>query len=251
MKKTVTRCLSLATLIIASPITFAADGFSSDVGLVSDYYFRANHIDNATAFGSLDYNWSGLHAGLWTIYTPSPNVNDSAHDNGGFETHFNVGYGLQLSKELTLAAGYTRYEYSYSRDFEQEANVGIGYKGFALDLAYGQDSNKGSFAGKTLNLNDASNDSYNYAFYALSWNGKIFGASIGGYNASDIGGHSWDLNERYTFLEVSAGTDVLGMEMRVTVGDKQSHSDEFTQLMNNKTDTDGYIFLSLKKTFAF
>jgi uncharacterized protein (TIGR02001 family) len=187
---------------------------SANAGLVSDYYFRGVNLGDAGVYGGIDLEVSGFYAGTWII-------DDGTGGNDGLETDFYFGYGAGFG-DFSFWVGYSRYEYTYTSDFEQEINLTADYKGFGVEYSAGE-----------MDYDDQTD----YDFIALSWSGEVFGATVGTYDD--------DFNDSYDYVELSASGEIEGFDMTISAGQT---SNEEVGGVDAKSGV-GYIALDISKTF--
>lgn len=249
MKKLLSAAIATATLSMgmAAPAMAEVPGLSANVGFLSDYYFRGNHLGESSPYAGLDYEIAGFYVGTWA-------VDDAVGGTGnnGLEVDYYFGYGMEHG-DFGWSVGYTGYEYTYSEDSESEINLGLSYAGFSLNYNIGVDNNIASAA-------DDDND-HDYHFFTLGWAGDIFGVTYGNYKVTDLDDDYVDLagkdvanpngvmkDDGYQFLELSAGGEVGGFDLGVTVGRKFE-----VETGGVKASSDGgeYIFVDIGKSFSF
>ena len=215
--KTLSRTIASIALLTGAATTYA--DLSANAGFVSDYYFRGANLGDAGVYAGVDYTQSGFYAGIWAI-------DDSDGGNDGLEVDFYAGYGLNVSG-FDLGFGFTRYEYTYSSDFEQEFNFNLGYATnigtFGAELALGEDDDDGA-------------PDTDYSFIGLSWSGEVFGAAYGHFDNDDT-------NASYDYFEVSASGTIAELDVSLTLG-KATNLDNLPG-----ADNDGYLFVDVSKSF--
>ena len=207
----------LAVAALSTSVVVQAD-LTANAGFVSDYYFRGANLGDGGAYGGIDYEMNGLYVGTWII-------DDGSAGNDGLETDFYLGYGMDVSDSVSFSVGYTRYEYTYSSDFEHEMNLILGVGAFGFEYSFGKDEDLG-----------AAETDYDYT--AVSWSGDVFGLTYGDFDNSDT-------DTGYAFIELSASGEVAGLDATVTMGNQ---IDAQTAGVPGKTG-DGYIVIDLSKSF--
>lgn len=119
---------SLLPLAVLAAPTASMAQLSANFGMVSDYVYRGYFQADASASAGLDYEHeSGFYIGTW-----------GAEVGAGLETDLYFGYGGSAG-DFGWGVGFTGYY--YTDDFDdtyEEANLGISYNGFALDVAVGE-----------------------------------------------------------------------------------------------------------------
>lgn len=195
-------------------------GLSSNVGFVSEYVFRGIGLGDAGAYAGLDFEESGFYAGVWAI-------DDGGGANDGLETDFYAGYVYEADN-WSIGGGYSRYEYTYTSDFEDEFNFYAGVAGFALELALGNDD-------------DGDAGDADYEFIALSYGFGDYGILVGQFEYDE------DTDESgYRYAELSASKTFEGFDFGATLGvtfDGQDAAGEDT------SSGDGYLVLDVSKSF--
>ena len=122
MKKLLSASIAAATLATAGVSAPAMAGLSANVGMVSDYYFRGANLGDAGAYGGLDYDVAGFYIGVWAIDDGNSDANGNGND--GLETDYYLGYGMEFDA-VSWYVGYSRFEYTYTKDFEHELNPNL------------------------------------------------------------------------------------------------------------------------------
>jgi len=101
---------------------------SANIGMVSDYLYRGIYQEDSSASAGIDFeDDGGFYVGAWTA-----GVGD------GIETDLYAGFGRSVG-DFSWGVGVTGYY--YPDDFDdtyQEVNLGLGYAGFAVDVAVGE-----------------------------------------------------------------------------------------------------------------
>ena len=220
MKKTST--LLAASIFALSAVPAIADSsLTANGGFVSEYYYRGVELGDAALNGGVDYESGGFSAGVWAI----DDGGDVAED--GLEVDFYASYGFDLGG-VGVSIGFTDYEYTYTSDKEVEINLGLSYGAFSLDLASGDDKNE----------EEVGDEDYDYDFYAVSWSGEVFGATVGAYDNDDDS----DDDAAYKYAEISASGELNGLDVTALIGTK------FNVEASGSQD-DGYMVLSVSKSF--
>jgi uncharacterized protein (TIGR02001 family) len=217
--KTISKTL-LATAIITASSTgsnIANAELSANAGFVSEYYFRGQNLGDAALYAGVDYEAGGFYAGTWWI-------DDGDSGNDGLETDFYFGYGFDVGS-VSLGLGYTRYEYTYTGDFEHEINFTAGINAFSLEYSTGEDDDEGA-------------DETDYDFLALSWGGEVFGATIGTFENDDT-------DDSYDYIEFSASGEVAGLDATITLGQTSNVESGGVDAESG----DGYLFIDISKSF--
>jgi len=227
MSKKLITAIAAATLGASALSAPAFAEVTATAGFVSDYYYRGRNLGDGGANGSIDFaNDSGVYGGIWAI-------DDGSGANDGLEYDIYFGYGAEVADGLGLSIGYTRYEYTYSGDFEQEVNLGASFGNFGLAIDIGEDDDEGD---------DEATD-YVHIAASVAIN-DIYSVTLGNYTPDtqddDTGA---DTDEGHTYIEVSAGGEVAGLDASMTIGTISEEDDV------KETDTSGYLVLSVSKTF--
>ncbi len=215
MKKLTLLATSVA---LATAVSVPAQAeVSANVGFVSDYYFRGANLGDGGAYAGVDFEAGGFFAGTWWI-------DDSSAGNDGMENDWYLGYGMEHGA-FSWSVGYTRYEYSYTNDYEHEFVVGLAVGPVSAEIVSGSDEDKA----------DGSEVSTDYMVYSLSYEQGPFGVTAGYYEADTT--PTYD----YTWVEFSvSGTIAEGIDASFNIGAKAS-DDEGTN--------DGYAYLDFSKSF--
>ncbi len=218
MKKLLATSVAVAAMTAGLSTTAQAEieGLSANAGIVSDYYYRGVNLGDAGAYAGVDYEIGGFYVGTWII-------DDGGAGNDGLEYDIYAGWGMETDSGMSFSIGFTDYEYTYSSVFQRELNLGLGFGGFALDVAVGNDDQ------------DAAGDD-DYVFASLGWAGDVFGVTLGAFD--------YDQGGDWLYAEVSAGGEVAGLDMGITLGQKFEDS-------NAAAQDDGYIVLDISKSFSF
>lgn len=210
--------IAIAATALVSSSAFA--GLSANAGFVSDYYFRGVNLGDGGAYVGLDYEAeSGFYVGTWAI-------DDATGGNDGMEIDFYGGYGFSAGP-VEIGIGVALYEYTYDFEAQTEVSLTLGAGLFGLELTSGTDDNAVS---ETVSDSD-------YTYVAASLSGEVFGVTLGSFENDDAA-------FEYTHLEVSAGGEVAGLDMSVTIG----HAD-FDGSTTDGFLEQGYIFLDISKGF--
>ena len=203
---------SKAGLIVAlSVLTATAHAeFSTNIGWVSDYYYRGVFQKTSSANGGVDYANKGFYAGTWAA-----DVGDGLEIDGYF------GYGGEIS-EFTYGVGFTGYY--YTGDFDdtyEEVNLSAGYSFVTFDYAVGRYQNFSEVA-------------LDYNYYSVTFEYKGFYGKYAGFS-QDFSGEYFEAG----FGTTAAGVD-LGLALIVNDSDLNVFSD---------TDGDEALFFTVGKTF--
>jgi uncharacterized protein (TIGR02001 family) len=207
----------LTVTALSASIAAQAD-LTANAGFVSDYYFRGANLGDGGAYGGIDYEVNGFYLGTWII-------DDQAAGNDGLETDFYLGYSTDFSELVSLSVGYSRYEYTYSSDFEHEVTLNLSVGAFGLEYTSGEDED----------LNAPKTD---YDYTAVSWSGDVFGLTYGDFDNSDT-------DTGYAFIELSATGEVSGLDATISFGNQ---IDAENNGISGNTG-DGYIVLDISKKF--
>jgi hypothetical protein len=225
MSKKLISALAAATLGAVALSTPVMAGTSATAGFVSEYVYRGNGLGDGGANGSINWaNDSGLSFGAWAI-------DDSFVAGDGMEVDF---YGAYSSEESTdgfsWSAGFTRYEYTYVTNFEQEINLDFGLKAFSLGIDAGQGDS-----------NTAGANAEDYTHASLSWAANdVYTVLVASFDADDDGAGYFARGD-YEYAEVSAVGKVSEFDVGLTLG---LSSDD----IDNNGD-DGYMVISVSKSF--
>ena len=200
---------TILTATLASQSAIA--GWSTNVGIVSDYHFRGiQQTESASASAGLDFAGdTGFYAGAWT-----------AEVEDGLEVDIYAGYGIELDSGLSLDANFTTYQ--YTGDFDSAYNeIGLS-AGFSLfSVGYVQGKWDGVVGDEDATEGD-------YSLVTLSIEKEGWSATIGSYGKDAEG----------EYAEVAYGTEIGGFD--VAVGLVVSGSD---------LDDSESLYFSLSKSF--
>jgi len=190
MKKTLLN-IALTSLLATNFISTSAvavEGLSTNVGLVSQYFFRGvAQTTTASASAGVDYETGNFSVGAWTA-----DVQD------GLEIDLYGSYGLELDSGLGLSAGFTTYQ--YTGDFDSaynEVNLGLSYSFFSVSYNVGQHEED-----KGLEIEEA-----DYDFLSVTAEYEGFYASYG----------TWGKDFDGDYVELGYGTEVGGFDIGVAV----------------------------------
>jgi len=190
MKKTLISIAltSLLATTLSSTSAHAVEGLSTNVGLVSQYFFRGvAQTSTASASAGVDYEKGNFSVGAWTA-----DVQD------GLEIDLYGSYGLELDSGLGLSAGFTTYQ--YTGDFDSaynEVNLGLSYSFFSVSYNIGQHEED-----KGLDIEEA-----DYDFLSVTAEYEGFYASYG----------TWGKDFEGDYVELGYGTDVAGFDIGVAI----------------------------------
>ncbi|MCJ8319211.1 MAG: TorF family putative porin [Colwellia sp.] len=177
----------LATTFISTSAV-AVEGLSTNVGLVSQYFFRGiAQTTTASASAGVDYETGNFSVGAWTA-----DVQD------GLEIDLYGSYSLELDSGLGLSAGFTTYQ--YTGDFDSaynEVNLGLSYSFFSVSYNVGQHEED-----KGLTIEEA-----DYDFLSVTAEYEGFYASYG----------TWGKDFDGDYVELGYGTEVAGFDIGVAV----------------------------------
>jgi len=234
MKKLLSASIAAATIAGFAAPAAAVEGLSANAGFVSDYYYRGANLGDAGAYAGVDYETGGFYAGVWAI-------DDATGGNDGLEYDVYLGYGMDLSEDLSLSAGFTSYQYTYGSNFENEVNLGLAFGAFGLDVAVGNADN---------GEDGAAASDQDYTFVALSWGGDVFGATVG-MAAKDESESGAEDDSDYTYVELSAGGEVSGIDVGVSLGRVVDSSNGDALIAAGAEDGSGdyYMYLDVSKSF--
>lgn len=245
MKKLLSTSVAAAMLSagLAAPAMAEVPGLSANAGYLSDYYFRGVHLGESSPYVGLDYENSGFYVGTWAVDDATGGTG-----NNGLEVDYYLGYGMEI-ESFSWSVGFTGYEYTYVDDNEGEINLNLGYAGFGLSVNVGEDNNP-SAGGEDFG-------DHKYRFVTLGWSGEVFGVLVGNYDVTDVEDEAYgtSTDDGYSYLELSAGGEVGGFDLGVTIGRKFDIKDADSP----DADADGklgsaggeYIFVDIGKSFSF
>ena len=187
----------LATTFISTSAV-AVEGLSTNVGLVSQYFFRGiAQTTTASASAGVDYETGNFSVGAWTA-----DVQD------GLEIDLYGSYSLELDSGLGLSAGFTTYQ--YTGDFDSaynEVNLGLSYSFFSVSYNVGQHEED-----KGLTIEEA-----DYDFLSVTAEYEGFYASYG----------TWGKDFDGDYIELGYGTAVSGFDVGIALisYSKELHAD--------------------------
>lgn len=199
--KSLTKAIAVASL--ATVATAAQAGTSLTVGAVSDYYFRGVNLGDAGGYLSLDYENNGFYVGTWWI----DDGNGVGGGNDGLETDVYFGYGGEAG-DFSYGIGYSRFEYTYTSDFEHEINLSGAIAGFGLDIAIGVDDNEDSDAG----------EDQDYTVIELSYGNGPYGVKLGSYDVDNADAPGTNPEAEYKWIEASYTAEIGTFDVTATVG---------------------------------
>ncbi len=236
MKKLLSASIAAATIAGFAAPAAAVEGLSANAGFVTDYYYRGSNLGDAGAYAGVDYEVAGFYVGVWGI-----------DDSTDLEIDTYLGYGMEHG-DFSWSVGLTRYDYTYGDNAEQELNVGLAFAGFSLDLAAGE---------AIADVDALKTDSLGYTVVELGWAGEVFGAKVGNFQREDdatadadtaawYGAYGTGVSE-YSWMEVSAGGEVSGLDVAVTLGTDFGISNAAGDDSGQRNSE--YIFLDVSKSF--
>lgn len=230
--KALIRSLAVASALTAVSVTAET---SLTVGAVSDYYFRGSHLGDAGAYASVDYQRAGFSGGVWAIDDGGTNADDEDIAGGdGLEVDFYLGYGGEY-QGFSYGVGYTRYEYTYTGDFEHEYEITFGIAGFGLEYVDGV---------AEADVPNGSDEEQDYDVISLSWAGEVVAVTVAEVSTDDIDNGNEGQSD-YRYAEVSASKELSGFAFTATAG---TVFDGEIDGMNAESG-DGYIVLDVSKIF--
>ncbi len=216
MKKT-TLSLAFTAILATTAVSNQAyaladvDGLSANAAVVSQYFFRGiKQTDTATASAGVDYEKGNFSVGTWVA-----DVQD------GVEIDLYGSYSFELSKDLSLSAGFTSYQ--YTGDFDtayNEVNLGLSYQ--FISVAY----NIG-----THDVDAGPDDDYDFLSVTAEYEG--FYATYG----------TWGKDFDGDYIEVGYSAEVSGFDLGVALIANSSELDLET------AKGDESLVFSLSKSF--
>jgi len=176
----------LATTATVSTSAVAVEGLSTNVGLVSQYFFRGiAQTGTASASAGIDYEFGNFSVGSWTA-----DVQD------GLEIDFYGSYGFDLG-EFGLSAGFTSYQYTGDFDTSyNEINLGGSYK--FVSVSYNVGTHEAVADGAT---------DEDYDFLSITAEYEGFYATYG----------TWGKDFDGDYIELGFGAEVSGFDLGVAV----------------------------------
>ncbi|MDB4362715.1 hypothetical protein N9Z31_00945 [Pseudomonadales bacterium] len=235
--KSLTKAIAVASLASVSTAAMAVEGLSTTIGLVSDYNYRGVNLGDAGATVSVDYTAGGFYVGVWAINDGGTSesldlsgnvVNDGNAVSGedGLEYDTYLGWGGEFGG-VEVGIGYTRYDYTYTSNYENEINLSAGVAGFGLAVALGTAEDK---------ENGADDD---YTVIDLSYSNGAFGVLLGQVDVDDA-------DVEWKRLELSYSAEIGGADATATYGrtfDAEVGGADQTSFASD------YLVLSLSKSF--
>ncbi len=221
--KSLTKAIAIASLASVSTAAMAVEGLSTTIGLVSDYNYRGVNLGDAGATVSVDYTTGGFYAGVWAINDDGGNANAVSGEDGlEYDTY--LGWGGEVGG-VEVGIGYTRYDYTYTSDYESEINLSAGIAGFGLAVALGNDD-------------DGATDD-DYTVIDLSYASGAFGVLLGQVDYDDT-------PVEWKRFELSYSAEIGGADATATYGrtfDAEVGGADQTSFASD------YLVLSLSKSF--
>ena len=187
--KNLLKAISVASLATAG----VAQAMTGSVGTQNEYTFRGTTLADSNIYSaSAETQIAGLTVGIALV--DADNGNADYH-----ERNLMAGYSLNLAG-VDVDLGYTNYSYGATNPAEEdEISIGISASGVSITYVDG-DSNSGAPG--------AADEDYS----VLS-----FGYSVGGMDFT-VGTVSLDaINSDYNYYEISAGTEIAGLDASVTL----------------------------------
>ncbi|MDA7687947.1 hypothetical protein N8793_07795 [Pseudomonadales bacterium] len=248
--KSLTKAIAVASLASVSTAAMAVEGLSTTIGLVSDYNYRGESLGDAAANVSVDYSVGGFYVGVWAI----DDGGEAAVDGLEYDTY--LGWGGEVGG-VEVGIGYTRYDYTYTSDYESEINLSVGIAGFGLAIALGNDDNAAttSTSEELVATQDASgnvtsitnvitesavpaNDD-DYTVIDLSYTNGAFGVLLGQKSFDDA-------DTEYKRFELSYSAEIGGADATATYG---RVFDATVDSNDESSYGDDYLVFSLSKSF--
>lgn len=222
--------------VTATPVMAENDvAVSANAGFLTDYYFRGIHLGDAGAFGGADVEYAGFYAGVWGVDDSGGEPAATGAGDDGMEVDFYAGYGYEFENGLALGVGYTRYEYTYTSNYEDEINLSAGFAGFEVTYADGTGH---------WDEEDSAAEEADYKFMTVGYSGEIFGVLYGKYeNEGDDTGSEYE----YDYVEISASGEVASLDVTATLGKTRNVSNDADPDMDSSGD--GYFVLAVSKSF--
>ncbi|MDB4492983.1 TorF family putative porin [Pseudomonadales bacterium] len=230
--KSLTKAIAVASLASVSTAAMAVEGLSTTIGLVSDYNYRGVNLGDAGATVSVDYTAGGFYVGVWAINDGNGTADaDVAPGTGedGLEYDTYLGWGGEIGG-VEVGIGYTRYDYTYTSNYENEINLSAGVAGFGLAVALGTAEDK---------ENGADDD---YTVIDLSYSNGAFGVLLGQVDVDDA-------DAEWKRFELSYSAEIGGADATATYG-RTFDAENITTLGGDVSSYGSdYLVLSLSKSF--
>ena len=227
--KSLTKAIAVASLASVSTAAMAVEGLSTTIGLVSDYNYRGESLGDAAANVSVDYSVGGFYVGVWAI----DDGGEAAVDGLEYDTY--LGWGGEFGG-VEVGIGYTRYDYTYTSDYESEINLSAGIAGFGLAIALGNDDDAAS---KDASGNAVAAADDDYTVIDLSYTNGAFGVLLGQKSFDDA-------DTEYKRFELSYSAEIGGADATATYG---RVFDATVDSNDESSYGDDYLVFSLSKSF--
>ncbi len=205
---------TLASSALISTQAAAVEGLSTNVGLVSQYFFRGiSQTDTASASAGIDYENGGFSVGAWTA-----DVQD------GLEIDLYGGYGGEFGGGVGYSVGFTTYQYTGGFDTSyNEINLGLSYGMFSLSYNVGEHEVEGG-------------SDEDYDFLSLTVEHEGFYATVG----------TWGDDFEGEYLELGYGTEIGGFDVGVAF---IANSEELGAENISGSGSDENLVFSIAKSF--
>ena len=206
--------LASSALISTQASALEVEGLSTNVGVVSQYFFRGvSQTGTASASAGIDYENSGFSVGAWTA-----DVQD------GLEIDIYGGYGGEFGGGVGYSVGFTTYQYTGGFDTSyNEVNLGLSYGMFSLSYNVGEHEVEGG------------SDS-DYDFLSITVEHEGFYATAG----------TWGDDFDGEYLELGYGTEIGGFDVGVAF---IANSEELGAESISGSGSDENLVLSIGKSF--
>ena len=230
--KTLIKAIAIASL--ASTAAVAQADVTGSLCVKSSYQFRGLELaDGMTTHAGIAFGMAGFNVGV----TMTDSDNSTLGYQGGFakdntETDIVIGYTMNLmGSDVRLS--YTDYSYDFGNGFDDagqtEFSVGITASGLAIDYIDGEDSDV---------MSDGDSD---YTVLTLGYNvGNV---------AITLGSVDVDNGPEYNYYEISTGTELFGLDAKISVTDTFSEEDLFGDepMFNPIEESGATLVLSVSK----
>jgi uncharacterized protein (TIGR02001 family) len=175
--------LATSALVSTQASALEVEGLSTNVGVVSQYFFRGvSQTDTASASAGIDYEKGGFSVGAWTA-----DVKD------GLEIDLYGAYGGEFESGLGYSIGFTSYQYTGGFDTSyNEVNLGLSYGMFSLSYNVGEHEVEGG-------------SDEDYDFLSITVEHAGFYATAGTWG-DDLDGE---------YLELGYGTEIGGFDVGI------------------------------------
>lgn len=223
--------LALAAALATSASVATAE-ISANVTLASDYVWRgiSQTQNNGAIQGGFDYNHeSGFYAGVWAS-------NVDFDSDTSIEMDYYVGYGFNITEELTADVGILKYTYPDESELNfTEAYANLSYMGFTL-----------GYASTGTVTADESTDHFTVAYETELPKEVSLAVS---YNLYDFKAKNFgDNEEEYKYWSLGVSKSFYGLDFGLTYTDTDLDSDQCEAFAGDKDYCDSIVTVSMSKS---